>query len=75
MIDYLTNRKQYVTINGTNSNILPIECGVPQGSINKLNCVKLMYRKTQGKIHIIIMLPSLRQILKSMIEILGRNTM
>ena len=31
--NYLSNRKQYVSINGTNSSTLPIECGVPQGSI------------------------------------------
>ena len=31
--NYLSNRKQYVSINGTSSNHLPISCGVPQGSI------------------------------------------
>ena len=31
--DYLTNRLQYVSINNKNSNMLPVECGVPQGSI------------------------------------------
>ena len=31
--NYLSNRKQYVSINGTNSGLLSIECGVPQGSI------------------------------------------
>ena len=31
--DYLSNRQQYVTFNGTNSGFLPITCGVPQGSI------------------------------------------
>ena len=31
--NYLTNRKQYVNINGTSSGQLPITCGVPQGSI------------------------------------------
>ena len=31
--NYLTNRKQFVSINGTFSSILPITCGVPQGSI------------------------------------------
>ena len=29
---YLSNRKQYVFVNGSNSNLLPINCGVPQGS-------------------------------------------
>ena len=27
------NRKQYVSINNVNSNMLPVTCGVPQGSI------------------------------------------
>ena len=31
--DYLTNRYQYVHINGISSEQLPISCGVPQGSI------------------------------------------
>ena len=31
--NYLTNRKQYVCANDTNSELLPITCGVPQGSI------------------------------------------
>ena len=31
--NYLTNRKQYVCANETNSDLLPITCGVPQGSI------------------------------------------
>ena len=31
--NYLTNRKQYVCANETNSELLPITCGVPQGSI------------------------------------------
>ena len=30
---YLSNRKQYVSVNGSNSNLLPITCGVPQGSV------------------------------------------
>ena len=30
---YLTNRKQYVEINGTTSKLLNLKCGVPQGSI------------------------------------------
>ena len=30
---YLTNRYQYVSYNNTNSKILPIKCGVPQGSV------------------------------------------
>ena len=31
--NYLSNRNQFVSINGTNSGLLPIKCGVPQGSI------------------------------------------
>ena len=31
--NYLTDRNQYVYINGTSSELLPISCGVPQGSI------------------------------------------
>ena len=30
---YLTNRKQYVFYNGVASDILPVTCGVPQGSV------------------------------------------
>ena len=30
---YLSDRKQYVSIDGINSNLLPISCGVPQGSV------------------------------------------
>ena len=31
--DYLSNRQQYVDFNGMSSNLLSINCGVPQGSI------------------------------------------
>ena len=31
--NYLYNRKQYVAVSGLNSHMLPIACGVPQGSI------------------------------------------
>ena len=31
--DYLSNRQQYVDFNGKSSNLLSINCGVPQGSI------------------------------------------
>jgi len=31
--NYLSNRYQYVYLNKTNSNKLPVNCGVPQGSI------------------------------------------
>ena len=30
---YLSDRKQYVSVNGSNSNLLYITCGVPQGSV------------------------------------------
>ena len=30
---YLSERKQYVSVNGSNSNLLSITCGVPQGSV------------------------------------------
>ena len=30
---YLSNRKQYVSYEGHKSELLPIQCGVPQGSI------------------------------------------
>ena len=31
--DYLTNRTQYTVVNGFNSGLLDISCGVPQGSV------------------------------------------
>lgn len=30
---YLSDRKQYVSVNGANSSYLSISCGVPQGSV------------------------------------------
>ena len=30
---YLSDRKQYVSVNGSNSDLLSITCGVPQGSV------------------------------------------
>ena len=30
---YLSNRRQFVSVGGTNSDQLPISCGVPQGSV------------------------------------------
>ena len=30
---YLTNRRQYVEVNGTSSDVLDVMCGVPQGSV------------------------------------------
>ena len=30
---YLSDRKQYVYVNGSNSNLLSVTCGVPQGSV------------------------------------------
>jgi len=32
-VSYLNGRKQYVKLNGTKSDLLPVTCGVPQGSI------------------------------------------
>ena len=32
-LSYLSNRKQYVTVNGHSSNLLDVTCGVPQGSV------------------------------------------
>ena len=31
--NYISNRKQFVYVNGVNYTLLPITCGVPQGSI------------------------------------------
>ena len=33
MISYLTDRTHYVYFNGASSNIIPLACGVPQGSV------------------------------------------
>ena len=33
LINYLTDRKQFTTVNGTESNVKEITCGVPQGSV------------------------------------------
>ena len=30
---YLSDRKQFVSINGYNSDLMPVDCGVPQGSV------------------------------------------
>ena len=30
---YLSNRQQYVRVNNVNSDIKPVKCGVPQGSV------------------------------------------
>ena len=30
---YLSDRKQFVSINGYNSDLMPVYCGVPQGSV------------------------------------------
>ena len=30
---YFSDSKQFVTINGYNSDIMPVDCGVPQGSV------------------------------------------
>ena len=33
IIDYLSNRKQFVKVNGVSSNLMAIDTGVPQGSL------------------------------------------
>ena len=33
LLNYLENRKQFVTVNGSNSELLEIDTGVPQGSL------------------------------------------
>ena len=33
LADYLSNRSQYVCVNGASSNTLPVSSGVPQGSV------------------------------------------
>lgn len=33
LIDYLTNQKQFVTLNGSNSDLMAIWTGIPQGSL------------------------------------------
>ena len=33
LLNYLENRKQFVTVNGSNSEFLEIDTGVPQGSL------------------------------------------
>ena len=33
IIDYLSNRKQFVKVNGVSSNLMDIDTGVPQGSL------------------------------------------
>ena len=30
---YLSDRKQFVSVNGYNSDSTPVDCGVPQGSV------------------------------------------
>ena len=41
---YLSNRKQYVQIGDTKSNLLDINCGVPQGSI-KQNIIFIVHHQ------------------------------
>ena len=47
---YLSNRKQFVCVNGHDSDSLPLTCGVPQGSIEFLDlccsCYMLMIYPT-----------------------------
>ena len=33
VMSYLMDRKQYVSVNGSNSSYLNVTCGVPQGSV------------------------------------------
>ena len=34
LLNYLENRKQFITVNGSNSELLEKDTGVPQGSIS-----------------------------------------
>ena len=41
---YLANRSQYVAINSTNSEILPVLSGVPQGSISGSSTIYYLHK-------------------------------
>ena len=40
---YLTDRSQYVIYDGVESEIRPVECGVPQGSISRTSFIYYLF--------------------------------
>ena len=47
---YLSNRNQFVSLNGCNSNLADVKCGVPQGSIQ----VPLLFLIYINDLHVVI---------------------